>query len=544
MNTPNFRPVFAVLVLMLLAVPALSAQQKMVPLSSDAYDTVEQEFIRQGIAPPFNARPWSVEEFRFYYRQIGADIPAELMQEPDYHEPGLSVGFIPSVNLEAYAKTNPDGDEDYELPWLYGFGSRTPVVELGLDMFILESAYLGGDVELRQEYFATDKQGNPSNVNADFGFYDVQFPFTAYGTVGGPHWTLLAGRNDLALGPGRFEQLIVSDSPHWLDQLRLSAWWKNFKYSMALIYVQPYLTGSERQAAADYTTTDGDSSNIFPSKYFIFHRFDMKFFQRWNFAITEGLSWGGRPLDLRFLNPVGIMHNFYEWDYAASMLSLDTEVVPVKNLLLYGQFMFNSIQSSYEKQRYTDAAIPSAMGWMAGIQFEPRIEGAAEGLSVGFEYIHSDPWLYIREHSLNSFFWRRKALSNLEGGNPLISEPLGFSWGPDTVSYTFWTDIQGIAGVRNLDLDLRFSIVEDGEQDILTPYDTGEEAVTMRTPTGTPELWRILNIQPSYRLPERTWGRLSFWINTDILWLNNAFHDPGRREFDMQMTFGAGWSLQ
>lgn len=137
-----------VVVILLLPV-ALAAQQKMVPLSSDLYHRIDRGFILQGLAPPFNARPWSMDEFRFYFEQINADIPEELVPQSDYREPGLELAFLPSLQLEIYGKTNREGEEKYDIPWVYGFGQRAPVLELGLDVFIRDSAYLGGDVELR-----------------------------------------------------------------------------------------------------------------------------------------------------------------------------------------------------------------------------------------------------------------------------------------------------------------------------------------------------------------------------------------------------------
>jgi hypothetical protein len=527
------------------AAAALSAQQKLIPLDSPVYRELETAALRRGMAPPFDSRPWSEAEARYYYDLLDLPPHPSLRQFALLEDDGLLVNISPEVSLEGYLKTNQEtAGSEYLVPWQYDYGDRLGLLNIESDVILGDGFYMGWEVDLMQENLADQKTGNPSNLALDFGYYDVNFPFVAYAAVGGDHWSASVGRHDLVLGPGYSGQLIVSDAPDWLDQLRFTLWHENFKYTGSLIYVQPYLTGDsgtgEVKEVIDWTGEDYTAS-----KYIVFHRFDFTFFKVWNFGISEGLTWGGRPLDLRMFNPFILMHNFYEWEHAASMFSLDSEVTIARGLQAYGQFMFNAITTPYEIERYGADAEPPAMGWMAGIQYVLPATGRSSlpDLRIGLEYVHTDPWLYIRETMLTSYAWRRRALSNLEGGKPLITKPLGYIWGPDSKVFMLYADgFVPLEGGSQVDFAASLSYIQDGEQELTTPYSDWELGNATATPSGTVEHYLLLNLAPAYDLPLSGSQRLRLSLNTDLLWLKNAGHVEGQDEFDAQFALGVTWS--
>ena len=206
---------------------------------------------------------------------------------------------------------------------------------------------------------------------------------------------------------------------------------------------------------------------------------------------------GGGILICVFLTPFIILHNFYEWNYASSLFSIDSQITILPGLTAYGQYMFNAIQSEYEQTRYNDESIPSASGWMAGISYGLPLNLPPLSITLGAEFVHTDPWLYIREHALISYYWRRRAISNITGTDELISLPLGYSWGPDTNLFIFWTETHwDISPMLRFDLNLSLSIIHDGEQEITDPFSNSREAISLRTPSGTAEIYTIIHLEP------------------------------------------------
>ena len=271
-----------------LCILPLIAQQEIVPLSSPIYDHIDDLYARSWLAPPFNSRPWTKGEALYYYQRIDATPHPFLESRHIYSDGELGINISPKLSLEVYAKVDQVGGESYDIPWLYGYNDRLPLVDLELELHLGENLYIGTTLPFRQEHLAVNRAGNLSNLILDFNYFESQFPASAYLSLGGDHWSFFLGRDELSMGPGYSGKLIVSNTPHWLDQLRFSTWGKDFKYTGAIIYNQPYLRDSERP---DVETIAG--SNFADSRYLIFHRFDIRFFDIWNIAITEGLSWGG-----------------------------------------------------------------------------------------------------------------------------------------------------------------------------------------------------------------------------------------------------------
>lgn len=531
----------------------LWAQQRMLPLDSPLYDEIDRLALEQGQAVPFASKPWSESEAKYYMELLGGVYP-ERSQQASFQDDQVSLVLSSQISLEGYLKTNWESSEgEYSVPWLYDYGDRLGLITIGSDIYLGERVYLGWDVELRQEHLADQLSDNYSNLRFNFDYYDVNFPFLAYGAYGGQNWTLFAGRGDLVLGPGISGQLVVSDNPDYLDQLRFSLWSRHFKYTGAMLYIQPYLSEAEQNLEAAYQGIDVD--DLYDNKYIIFHRFDLLFFNRWNVGITEGLSWGGRTLDIRFFNPFILMHNFYEWDYAASLFSLDSQVTLAPGLQVYGQYMFNAITTPYEVARYGAEASAPAAGWMIGTQYLfPQPDENTADVSIGLEFVHTDPWLYTRETALTSFTWRRRELSNLEGGKPLITESLGYSWGNDTNLAMLWLHA-GFpqAGLIQLHVDGSLSYVQDGEHgltDYLYESDDGDDLTVLwdgingdSTPSGTAEHYLILSASPSVDLQLGDSQKLTFSANSDMIMLWNAGHISGQKEFDAQLALGITWSM-
>ena len=383
----------------------------------------------------------------------------------------LSMDLVPAV--EFHGRSNTD------LPFLHGYDDQAPIVSVPSGVYVDDFLALEADFDLRQDPTSIDSSNYLSNIIPDFSYYDVSMPHRSYGAVQGQNWALALAREKLEIGVGSNSRLIVSDTPHFIDRLQFTLYFEVFQYFFALAYFEPWLTSAETaddNTYWDYSETSEEEAEA--SKYLALHRFDFRPWPWLNLALTEGLMYGGKYPDLRLLNPLQIFHSFYEWEYSASIFSIEAAVTPLRGINLYGQFMFNQIQSTYEIERYGADAIPNARGWRAGAE-------ASTGIGPGIfkavvEYTHTDPWLYIRENPLITYSWRRKVTSNVDGTR-ILTLPLGFVHGPDTDS--FWAQASYfLPGFGQAALSGEYWV--DGDKSITTPYAEGQEAATETTPSG------------------------------------------------------------
>lgn len=489
-RTPKLAVAGLALCFFVAGLPLAANDASVIPLGSPVYGLIDALFSAGGLTEPFAVRPWTVGQARALLEQarnktdslsrewqlLAGDAAAQLDALGKNPEP---FRIDPYAGLEFFGRTNGAIESDY----LYG--EREPLFGFHGGIYLDNFLAIEGDFDLRQEPTTIQNQEIWSNFILDFSYYDVQFPTRAYASAAGDNWRVFFGRDKLEMGGGHSTQLIASASPHWLDRLQVLLFWPEFQYSMVLIYLEPWLRPAEEPGGSpdDYWEhTPGDTSdhqNHEPSKYLALHRFDFRPLDWLTLTITEGLMYGGKYPDLRLLNPLQIFHSFYEWEHSSSLASLEASIVPLAGLELYGQFMFNQIQSEYELSKYGADSIPNATGWMAGTQFT-----AAAGpgyFTATAEVIHADPYLYIRENPLLTFSWRRRTLSNT-GGDKYITLPIGSKYGPDSnavwARFEYQIPALALAGFE-------FEFLSRGENTITSPYDKGEEAAAARTPSGS-----------------------------------------------------------
>jgi hypothetical protein len=472
----------------LLLAPLAGQNASVVPLSSHLYDLIDSYATLTGVTLSSTVRPWTVQQARRFLRQISdqdqADRAQSIRQEIEqilaqFDEPPkeLPLRFNGFISLEAYGRTNNDID------YTYGYGQRQPLFNIATGIYLGHSLALEAEFDLRQEPVSLQNSNNLSNLIFDFSYYDVQLPHRSFGSLVGENWAVMIGRDKLEVGVGNNSRLIISDTPHYIDRLQASLFWDAFTYTFILAHFEPWLTGDESSPVEDnpfweHIQGGATPATAEPSKYLGLHRFE---FRPWHWllvSLTEGLMFGGKYPDIRLFNPLMIFHSFYEWEHSASLFSAEAQISPLPGLSLYGQYMFNQIQSAYEIERFGADAIPNARGWRAGIQTNHLLGPGI--LRNTFEYNHTDPYLYIRETPLITYSWRRRVLSNV-AGRTLLTLPLGFVHGPDTMSLWFQTQYQ-IPGLLQARLEVEW--INRGEIRITDPYDEGPIPAAKTTPTG------------------------------------------------------------
>jgi len=344
--------------------------------------------------------------------------------------------------------------------------------------------------------------------------------------VGGNHWSASLGRDRFSWGNGESGNLAVSDSPDYYDYARVTAYWANFKYTGTWITLL-YDGDSYRYPVVVDVLSDDDRH---PRNFFS-HRFEFTIADRLALGITEGILVGGAAPDISYLNPFIIFHNMFRWSRASSLLSLEVSYNPWKYFELYGQAAFNQIQLPYEISRYTSGSdTPDANALMAGIRARiPVDEGYVD---AGSEIVRVSPWMYIRENDLVSYQWWRWTASNVSGSSQWLSSCMGYYLGPDCIVFSAWV---GYSVPDSYSVRLEYKRSVKGSNSLDTPYEEGEEAASMLTPTGTATTKNVFHVEGSVE----PMSFLTLYAHLYLVLAENFANVEGKGMDDFQIIVGA-----
>ncbi len=474
------RTVLSIACVFVLITTAVSAQQRIYNADHPVVASIRALYVETGIVVPFTSGPYSVEELELWLERIDRDdlsragksayddAVTELAGRSLYGEKGgLSIDVKPAVTIEGYLHTDHDNDE-----WLLGSDDRASFFELPLTMQIGDSFAAMMDVEVRKERILVAEEPNDMfNITDSFGEIDYHFPFRAFLSVGGPHWNLQLGRDFLSWGNGLTGNFIVSDDAGYQEFLRATTFWRNFKYSAVFVGMENWDPDHIRMMADN-------------KKTFLAHRIEIRLFDGLNVALTEGLMMETPYPDMSFYNPLMVFHNWFFNDYHGNIIfGVDGELTLTPWFYLYGQYVLDQRTSKYERETYPSISEPDSYGYLAGAEaYIPAGPGYITGRA---EWVMTSPWLYLIEGQ-PKIISQRKIISNYLRKKLILTESLGYLYGPDTIVYTINTgyDVPSLGEVT-----LGFTYRIRGEKRLDSEYETGEEAMALRTPSGeNPEI--------------------------------------------------------
>ena len=405
--------------------------QELVPSGHWVYDALMAVSLESRIVNFADSAPLTVQELSLYLDEIDYDAlsdggKAQYDRIRAYFSESIfsfgsdliSVGVEPSVNPEAFFKTNKNID------WTFDRYSRQPVLSVPLGITVGDWVAMKMDVSLGENKGMALHHDNRTNIPISASEIDVNFPSYGYLSAGARLSEKTGIGVQIALGPQSIGRslngsVIMSDYLTGTTTAKLLFYSPNFKY-----------TGAVSEFNVD--------------KYLYTHQFDVRLFQRVTFTALEGVLIYA-PLELRFMNPLTIFHGFSPWrDYGdddgnrnvddveshiCAYLGLKTEFVPVNGLRFYGMFAMTQFQTPYERSNWPDDKTPNGMGGQLGSEaYIPFREGY---LHFALEGYYAQPFLYIKEGP--NWTLVRTYSENI-GDHALFYEWVGSPFGPDTVS--------------------------------------------------------------------------------------------------------------
>ena len=531
-----FRGLGQALVFFFLATAAFAEpDQRIVPLSDETYGLLRTLYVQQGLGLPSQSFPYTHEELRQVLRKVDfgklgeggkkayREIEKLLKKQPAYSEEG-GFRFYPSfrANAELYLHSN----KDYEY-WEYGAEERRPFLGLLVDAVFFDNLDLYADFTVQKDAWQTGgDRNNVTSVLTNPYQFDLNMPYRAAFSFGGEHWNLWAGRDLLSWGSGRTGNLMLSDADLYHEGLRFTTYWERFKYTFLVLGLESWMIDAQ-DGFPDYNYAAGTERY----KMFLAHRFEFLLLDNLRFTMNEAIVYGGKYPDLRVFNPLIVYHNLYIKENSNSLITAEVDYTPVSGLLLYGQFAMDQLSTIFEKKAYGKDEEPNAMGYLAGIEYSRPLGGG--NFTVGYEFVKTDPWLYIRETPLVSFVSVRRihseARKEVQGDTNtfFLASPIGYNYGPDSIVNSFLASYEVPDSYQ---VFFEYLLLFQGENTLTSLFLTGDAAWDLNTPSGVADVKNVFSLGGWYRLTKE----LTVFLKTSMVYNGNAAHNKGKEEWDLQ----------
>ena len=266
---------------------------------------------------------------------------------------------------------------------------------------------------------------NFSNLPISGSDFDFLWPRKAYASTGYlfDNWgvNLHIAKEGLQIGKTQTGSIIYNSTFETDAYVQLNIFSEKFKYILNAIQV-----GQNR--------------------YMYLHQIAFSLFNKFKLEVVEG-TFVNAPFELRFLNPLMIMHSFGAWEqymspfeekyfgeaHICQYLAINFSLNAIKNVRIYGLFAMNEIQIPYELGSDSANALPNSLGGQLGIEYTlPFKEGWFFGALEG---VYTSPYFYLKQGADWSLYSKRYNMQSY-GSVPIYSW-IGSPFGPDSIAGQF-----------------------------------------------------------------------------------------------------------
>ncbi len=502
-------------------------EQMIIPIDSPIAHNLNLLFTSQGLVDFPQSGPWSVGEIRSYlakvdpqsevdkalYDSIVATIDSKCENAP-------VIDLDLDLSLETYLHSNLNVKRD---DWVTPFIEQKQPVSAKFNFFINDHIYLFTDVFFGNHYklqrdFAS--KGIDTNLLIDIKDLNTAMPYRTFISVGGDNWNLLWGRDRFYFGSGITGSLLLGDNFPYQNALRFNFYKAGFKYTFfSSFYPHPN----------NYSNTDqnADFTGLF---MYMFHRFEYAFFKNFSMTVSEGIIYQNEQgfIDLALYNPMALFHSFFIRNNANSILSVDFNYAPVKNMNLWLQVAVDEFGFGTSDELHN----PNAVGILLGGRYTYDIKPVKAVTSLEFAYV--DPYMYLRDcptpqdpnNDRLDFIGAYREYT-VDVGATYHKEFLGYKYGNDNIvvslkqEFIHPTDFKAVA---------QFTYIGDGELNKETKWKEITDFVF--APSGKARHSMICSFSGEYALTDS----LALYSKLDI-----PMQFAPEFKMDTQFTLGMSW---
>ena len=427
------------------------SSQQLIPAGHWIYDAIYTLYAENAKCSIADMAPLSVNELRFYFNDIDYeslsysgkilyDKISEFFSDKKFEinfEPvkvGVNVLLYPELlyknneNINwsfASDYTNLSGEtNNYGAASSFSGNSFTrPFITIPIYIDFSDLIMIETDASLSKNYWGFSKNSNFTNIFYTGKDFEFSWPLSANASTGylfsnGLGINLNVARSGLQIGKTQTGSILYNNSFQTDFYVNFNIYSKKIKYSMNVVQVNN-------------------------QKYLYLHTLEATPWKWIKASITEGTLLNS-SFELRYLNPLMIMHSFASWEqymsgddekiygeaHIGQYMGVNVEITPYKNLRLYGTVAVTETQSVYELGSAVADSIPDGIGGQFGLDFTIP-DNRHGGFFLGnIEGIYTSPYLYIKQGADWSFYNDSHCMQQ-NYGIPYCSW-IGTPFGPDS----------------------------------------------------------------------------------------------------------------
>ncbi len=440
---------------------SIENNQRIQHIESDIYNGIRDLYLSQGLAQPSTAAPYSDSELimmlelldtkkfsnadKKVYQYIQDSLELEEVKNSEHGKLLWDV----NTNLEGYYHTNTTDFLERD-SFQYDFLDQEQFLNFGTEAWIGENFYGLGNFSINPTY-TTETTFGSTNFNHNFLLLapnnlmdlDFNFPYRAFAAMGDDTWSLEIGRDRVSWGNGVTSNLMIGDNLPYLDELRYTTFSNEFKWTY-LVSFFPHPMNYINSDDSDATTGLEQGDEVEGTRALIAHRGEGRLLNnKLGLALSESIMYQSEEnvLDLRYLSPTALFHNYYIRANANSLVTAEIDYTPIKGLNIYAQAAVDEFSLPGEPvPGSSSSAFPNAFGYLAGIRYHYDVADEYKG-NTSFEFAYTDPYLYLRgngqsesaqgddEYGINYVV----AFREFSRGTYYHNEFLGYEYGGDAI---------------------------------------------------------------------------------------------------------------
>lgn len=527
------------------AFAVVPGSQTLVPAGHWVYDDLNLLCMETGTVSFAVSEPRTIGELKIYLNQIDKSrLSASALavynkiesffnkKYPGFNSDVIDFGFAVDLALEGYYKTNKD------INWVYPYQKRKALVDIPFGFNIGDYFTVVSSLTAAQNVEAMIAHDNYVNIPLPISKFDINFPHNAYASLGfmfsektGINFRIARGYQ--SIGQSETGSVILSDYCSNESYAELSVFSPKFRYASNVTELNP---------------PKGKEDNPDPS-YMYLHSLEFRFLEKLTFTLLEGVLVNA-PLELRFLNPLMIMHGYASWnDYygngnnpkkdvvkkEASLLGLNLNYVPCPGVKLYFLYAMNQFQTAYERKNWPDMPIPNAIALQGGLDLAfPVAKGY---FCADLEGVYATPYMYLMEGSDWSYI--REYDENIGMNN--VREWVGTPFGPDSIS-AFLSLGYKVPNKWSAKINYIFSA--QGELSNTSVIDTKYwpttmDKATISAPSGIPQYTNIISLKGLWHVTDK----ISLELSPSYVLVCNASNQDGVKRQGFEVTASCSISL-
>ena len=403
--------------------------------------------------------------------------------------------FDINLKLALQAQYLHNGEKEPQINKFTRYNKAPELIALPFEFYFSKYCY-GYCVPVLEKNFSGFNLSYPyTNLPLAQNAIDYHFPKKAGFSIGNSFFNLLMGRGGLNAGKPLSGGMRIGNTADRLDFVNAALFCKYVKLDMTIAELEP-------------------------TRFFITHEISIRPVKQISITLHEGIMLDS-VFDPKFLNPFMAFHNYAPWnqpyikhendeDSIGCQLGFDINIVPVKNLRIYGQFGMNQLQTPSELKGGANN-IPNSMGGLAGIEYTVPLKPAH--LTFTAEFMYADPWLYIgHAGKSNSFYTTRKEIvyASKTYEDSEIKNWVTNPNGPDTIAVFFKADFNA---PRKYRASFSYTFLCKGENEEIFfkkadkkyypsnfPKEEGVKMAKWKTPTGNPAYFHTLELEAYYNI--------------------------------------------